>query len=320
MRRRAVIAAVATAAAGRAGAQERVRRVGVVRWDTEAQAPETQRQLRRRLAELGWVEGRNLALEFGWADGDRARAEALVAAMIRNGAEVIVASSTPSVRAAIAVTRSVPIVMAPAVDPIGNGFVASLARPGGNVTGMTIGGSEIAAKQVELLREAVPGLARIGFLGAARDPAAPLFAAEIRAAAATLGLAVEVAMVDDMARIADAVASLASGGAQALVVQPLFVFQRDEVAALALRHRLPTISELRPLGEAGLLLIYGTSNAWQLGAAAEYVDRILRGARPADLPVERPTRIELAINLRTARALGLALPQAPLQRADEVIE
>jgi putative ABC transport system substrate-binding protein len=320
MRRRAfIVAAAAGLAAGGPFLQtQRVRRVAVLRWD--APPSPANDLLRRKLAELGWVEGRNLALDFGWAEGDTARADALVAAMLRNGAEVIVASSTPAVRAALAATRSVPIVMAPAADPIANGFIASLSRPGGNVTGLTIGGPELSAKRLEILREAIPTLTRVAFLGNARDPAARLFAEETRTAGAALGIAVESELIDGPDALPAAFAGLAARNVQALVVQPIFVFQRETVAALALQHRLPTVSELRPMAEAGVLMTYGTSAAWASEAAAALADRILRGAAPADLPVERPTRIELILNLRTARALGLEVPLVLQVRADAVIE
>lgn len=308
---------------GQAQTGERVRRIGMLRWDNAtgpAALPALQR-FRERMAELGWIEGRNYQLDIHHADGDPGRADALLQKILAGDPEVIVASSTPAVRATIAATRSVPIVMAPAVDPVANGFVSQLSHPGGNVTGVLIGGPEVTAKQIELLRETVPNLSRVAFLGASRDPAAPIFAATAERAARSIGVELTRHFVDDpRTDLPAAFAAIARSGVQGVLVQPLFVFHRDTVASLALEHRLPAVSELRPLAQAGLLFTYGTSNDVAAADGANYVDRILRGARPADLPVEGARRIELVFNLKTARALGLVPPQMVLQRADEVIE
>jgi putative ABC transport system substrate-binding protein len=306
-----------------AQAPQRLRRIAWLRWDTvpDPQALPSGQRFRERMAEFGWIEGGNYQLDIRYADGDSARANALVAEMLAKDAEVIVASSTPAVRAVAAATRTVPIVMAPAVDPVANGFVPQLSRPGGNVTGVMIGGPEVTAKQIELLRETVPGLTRIAFLGATRDPAAPIFAAAAARAAQAIGIELTAHFVEDPRKdLAGAFAAIARSGVHGVLVQPLFVFQRDVVAALALEHRLPAVSELRPLAQSGLLFTYGTSNDTAAAQGAEYVDRILRGARPGDLPVEGARRIELVFNLKTARALGLVPPQMILQRADEIIE
>lgn len=306
-----------------AEAQQRPRRVGMLRWDTEDNPSSITaiQRFRERMAELGWSEGDGFVLDVRHADGDARSAAARIAELLATGPEVIVAGSSPAVRAAIGATRTVPIVMAPAADPIANGFVTQLARPGGNVTGVMIGGPEVTAKQIELLRETVPGLTRLAFLGSARDPAAPFFAAAARDTALAIGIELTAHMVDDpRSDLAAAFAAIARSGAQGLLVQPIFNFQRDAVAALALEHRLPAASELRPLAQAGLLFTYGSSNDVAAAQGADYVDRILRGARPGDLPVEGATRIELVFNLKTARALGLVPPQMVLQRADEVIE
>jgi len=321
--RRAALGIVGGGAlAGRVGAQSvgRVRRIAVLRWDTLETTSTGLAVFRDRLAELGWVEGRNLAIDLRFAGGDPVRAAALLTEMLRNDPEIIVASSTPAVRSAIAATSSVPIVMAPAADPIANGFVSQLARPGGNVTGVTLGGPDVTAKQIELLRDIIPNLARIAFLGSSRDPAASFFAAAAEAAARSVGIELTSHFIAEAGELPATMAAIARSGVGALLVQPIFVFQRDVVASLALQYRLPAVSELRPLAQAGLLLTYGTSTDFGLGTAAAYVDRILHGARPGDLPVERPTRIELVVNLRTAQALGLTLPPVVLGRADELIE
>ncbi len=325
MRRRQTLALAAGAlacAAGRPRAQDasRPRRIAMLRWDSPASGMVAVDQLRQRLAALGWIEGRTIEIDVGFAEGDPGRADALVGAMLSRGAEIIVAASTPAVRAAVNATGTVPIVMAPAADPVANGYVASLARPGGNVTGVTLGGPELSAKRVELLREMLPAVARIAFLGSSRDPAGPIFAAETAAGASAFGLGFASFFVNDIGELRASFAAVAASGAQALVVQPIFVFQRDEIAALALHHGLPTVAELRPMAEAGCLMTYGTAQDWGIQGAAPFVDRILRGARPADLPVERPTRVELVVNLRTARALDLTIPPSILARADELIE
>lgn len=322
IRRRFVLAGCVafTPTLASAQTQQPRRRIALLRWDTEATAAGAVSGFLARLGELGWSAGQNLDVAVAYAASDPARARAFLETAIAEGAELIVASSTPAVAAARAATRTLPIVMAPAADPVANGFVESLARPGGNMTGVTLGGAELAAKRLELIQEAMPQVKRLAFLGLSRDPAARGFASASGAAAKQLGIELRELMVADPSELAAAFATFAEERHEAVLVQPIFVFQREEVAALALRYRLPAISELDAFVRSGLLMSYGASGNSLMPLAARHVDRILRGASPGALPVELPTRIQLVVNLATARRLGIVLPASLLARADEVIE
>jgi len=207
-----------------------------------------------------------------------------------------------------------------AADPVRTGLIKSLARPGGNLTGISTNLPEIAGKRLQLLREIVPGLARVAFLGSATDPAARLFAEETQTAARQIGLQIQLVIVNGPDDFEAAFAAMARERAGAVIVQPIFFAHNRRIADLAARHRLPTVSDLRPFAEAGNLMAYGSNIRDNPHRLAAYVDRILKGATPAELPVEQPTRVEFVINMRTARALGLAVPPAFLVRADHVIE
>jgi putative ABC transport system substrate-binding protein len=274
-----------------------------------------------RLRELGWVEGRNVAIEVRWAAGRSERAAEIAAEFVRLKVDVIATFGTTPVLAAKQATSVIPIVFAAAADPVGTGVVATLARPGGNVTGLSSQTTDLPGKRLELLREVVPGLRRLAILANVDNVSAVLERSEARTAAGTLGL--EVAMLDIQRGedIGPAFEAL-KGGADALyvVIDALVVTNRIRINTLALAGRLPTMYTLREDVEAGGLMAYGPNYPDLFRRAAEFVDKILRGAKPADLPVEQPTKFELVFNLITAKALGLTVPPTLLTRADEVIE
>ena len=275
----------------------------------------------QRLRELGWIEGRTMAIEFRWAEGRRERAAEIAAEFVRLKVDVIVASGTAFIIAAKQATSAIPIVFAAAGDPVGTGLVASLARPGGNVTGLSIQATDVAGKRLELLREVVPSLRRLAIIGNVGSPIAVLEMREVETAARTLGLDVVFAEIRRAGEIAPAFEAL-KGRAEALYVanDPLVDANRTRIITLVLAARLPTIYGNREHVDAGGLMSYGTNFSDLFRRAADYVDKILRGAKPADLPVEQPTKFDLVINLTTAKALGLTIPEAFLLRANEIIE
>jgi putative tryptophan/tyrosine transport system substrate-binding protein len=275
----------------------------------------------RRLRELGWVEGQTVAIDVRWAEGRTERLTEIATEFVRLKVDVIVTHSAVPVLAAKQATSVIPIVFAVAADPLGTGLVASLARPGGNVTGLSVQFTDLAGKRLELLREVVPGLRRLAIMANVDAPASVLEMGEVQAAARTLGLEVaasEIRRAEDIAPAFDAL----KGRAEALYlcVDPLLSTNRMRISILALGARLPTIAAFREFVEAGGLMSYGANFSDLYRRAADYVDKILRGAKPGDLPVEQPTKFELVINLTTAKALGLTIPEAFLLRADEVIE
>jgi putative ABC transport system substrate-binding protein len=275
----------------------------------------------QRLHQLGWIENRNVAIEYRWAEGRTERFTELAAEFARLKVDLIVASTTPAVIAAKQATSVIPIVITTANDPVGTGLVASLARPGGNVTGLSNQFADTAAKRLELLREVVPGLRRLAILGNVGNPGAVLDMREAQAAASLVGLeatTLEIRRAEDIAPVIEAL----KGRADALYVSsdPLVNTNRIRLNTLALGARLPTMHGVRDYVEAGGLMSYGPSIVDQYRRAADYVDKILRGAKPGDIPVEQPTKFDLVINLTTAKALGLTIPEPFLLRADEVIE
>jgi len=273
-----------------------------------------------RLRELGWAEGRTVAIEYRWAEGHSERFAEIAAELVRLKVDVIVTTGT-SVLAVKQATAVIPIVFAVANDPVGTGVVASLARPGGNITGLSLEAPDLAGKRVGLLREALPGLRRLAIMFNAGYSAAVLETDEIQAAARALGLdtaRLEIRTAED---ISPAFAAL-KGRADALypVGDALVNTNRIRIMTLALAARLPTVCGLREYAEAGGLMSYGPKFTDLFRRAAEFVDKILRGAKPGDIPVEQPTKFELIINLTTARALGIEMPPTLLARADELIE
>jgi ABC-type uncharacterized transport system substrate-binding protein len=274
-----------------------------------------------RLRELGWTEGGNLSIEYRWAEGRPERIPEFAAEFVRLKVDVIVTAGTPVVLAVRRATTAIPIVFSSAGDPVGTGLVASLAHPGGNVTGLSFMTAEVAGKRIELLREVVPNLRRLAVIVNAGFPDAMLEMGEVKAVTKTLGLEVsshEVRRPDD---IPTAIETM-KNQADALYVcgDPLMVGNRVRLNALALAARLPTVHSLGEHVEAGGLISYGTNFVDLFRHTADLVDKILRGTRPADIPVEQPTKFDLVVNLVTARALGLNVPPTLLARADKVIE
>jgi putative tryptophan/tyrosine transport system substrate-binding protein len=275
----------------------------------------------QRLRELGWIEGRTVVIEYRWAAGRTERLADIVAELVRLKVDVICTHSAEPVLAAKQATSVIPIVFGAAADPVGSGLVASLARPGGNVTGLSVQFTDLAGKRLELLREVVPGLRRLAIMANVGAPGAVLEMREAQAAAHTLGLEVATSEIRRVEDIAPAFEVL-KGRAEALYVasDPLMNTNQVRINTLALGVRLPTMHGLREYVEAGGLMSYGPNFLDQWRRAAEIVDKILRGTKPAEIPVEQPTKFDLAINLITARALSLEVPPTLLARADEVIE
>jgi putative ABC transport system substrate-binding protein len=275
----------------------------------------------QRLRDLGWIGGRTIAIEYRWAEGSRARAVEITAEFIRLKVDVIVTSGTPQVLAAKQATAVIPIVFAAAGEPVDTGLVASLARPGGNVTGLSLQQTDVAGKRLELLREVVFGLRRLVIIGNVGNPFTVLEMREVQAAASTLGLEVttpEIQRAEDIAPAFDAL----KGRADALYVclDTVLIGNRIRINTLALVARLPTMHGSRDFVEVGGLMSYGPSFVELWRRSAEYVDKILRGAKPGEIPVEQPTKFDLVINLTTAKALGLKISPKLLALADEVIE
>jgi len=275
----------------------------------------------QRLRELGWIEGRTIVIEYRWAEGRSERYSEIAAEFARLKVDVIVTSGTAAVVTAKQATSVIPIVFAVAGDPVGTGLVASLARPGGNVTGLSNQSADLAGKRLELLREVVPSLRRLAILANAGSPIGVLEMREAQAAARTLDFEVATLEIRGAQDIAPAVDAL-KGRAEALYVasDPLVTTNRIRINTLALGARLPTMHGQGDNVEAGGLMSYGANYPDLHRRAADYVDKILRGAKPADIPVEQPTKFDFLINLTTARTLGLTVPPTLLARADEVIE
>jgi len=274
------------------------------------------------MEKLGYVDGRTIALEFRWAEGDPARLRELAGGLARDGVDVIVAGGDAAIQAALHATSKIPIVMATSGDAVGAGFVASLARPGGNVTGMTAMAPELSAKRLELLKQALPRSMRVAVLWSPSDRVHALDLAQLQAAAQTLGMAVQPVGVRGTNDFDAALTELALAPIDALVVlhNGLMRAQRDRILQFAAQRRVPAIYETAEYTDAGGLIAYGVSHAELFGRSARHVDRILRGAHPADLPVEQPTRLELVVNLKTAAGLGVTIPRSVVLRADRVIE
>ena len=274
----------------------------------------------QRLGELGWVEGRTVVIEYRWAEGRTERFAELAAELVRLKVDVIFTSGSAGL-AVKQVTSTIPIVFALAVDPLGGGLVASLARPGGNITGLSLQASDLAGKRLEILREVLPRLRRLAVLADVSLPQSVVEVSEVQAAARTMGAEVDKLEIRRSEEITPAIEGL-KGGADALYVctGPLMNNNRVRINTLVNVARLPSMHSEKVYVEAGGLMSYGPSITDMFRRAGNYVDKILRGAKPGDLPVEQPTKFELVINLTTAKALGLAIPESFLLRADVVIE
>jgi ABC-type uncharacterized transport system substrate-binding protein len=298
-------------------------RIGYLEFGSAAPGTPYLEAFRQGLRDLGWVEGQTIAMEVRDAQGQRERLPALAAELVRLKVDVIFASTTPAALAAQHATATIPIVIGFVADPVGSGLVASLARPGGNITGWThLAGVALNAKRVELLMEAVPGAARIGALW---NPANPIHGPglqEVEAAAQALKVQLHAVGVQAPQELEGAFVALGKERVQALTVPPdgMFLAHQAQIIALVAQHRIPTIYGVRELAEAGGLMAYGVNLPEQYRRGATYVDKILKGAKPTDLPVEQPTKFDLVINLQTAKALGLTMPPTLLFQADKVIQ
>ena len=323
MKRREFITLVGGAAAWPLAAraqQPKLPTIGLLGASTSSNWSQWTAAFVERLRELGWIEGRTVAIEYRWAEGRSQRFAEIAAEFVRLKVDVIVTAGSPAVVAKRA-TSAIPIVFAIAVDPVGSGLVASLARPGGNVTGLSTQTPELAGKRIELLREVLPSLRRLAIIANVGYAGSVHEIGEVRAAASKLGLDVDVLEIRRAEDIAPAFGALKSE-VQALYVCPdaLVNANHARINTLALGARLPTIHPFRDyLGAAGFMS-YGANNAALFRRAGDYVDKILHGAKPGDMPVEQPTKFELVFNLVTAQALGLTLSPLLLARADEVIE
>jgi putative tryptophan/tyrosine transport system substrate-binding protein len=275
----------------------------------------------QRLRELGWVEGHTVAIELRWGEGRNERFAEFAAEFVRLKVDIIVASGTANVLAAKQATAVIPIVIAAAGNPIGSGLVASLAQPGGNVTGLSTQAADLAGKRLEFLREVIPGPGRLAIMGNVANPSVVLEMGELKAAARALSLEIAALEIQKTQDIVPAFEAL-KGRADALyvVVDALVAANWIRINTLALGARLPTMSGGQGYVEMGGLISYGPNGPALFRRAADYLDKILRGAKPGDLPIEQPTKFDLVMNLVTARALGLTIPESLLARADEVIE
>jgi putative ABC transport system substrate-binding protein len=296
--------------------------IGYLGASLHGSSADTVARIRQSLAEAGYVEGQNVAIEFRWAEGQYDRLPALAAELVRRQVAVIIAIPGPAARAARAATATTPVVFMIDDDPVKVGLVESLARPGGNATGVNFFIAELGGKQLALLRELVPRAGRIGLLVNPNNANAEAVTGNVTAAASTTGVEINVVHARVSREIEAAFATLARNRADALVVgaDPFFYGRRVQLVTLATRHTIPAIYNVREVAEAGGLMSYGTSLAEAHRQIGVYVGRILKGAKPADLPVVQSTKFELVINVPTARALGLEIPPTLLARADEVIE
>jgi ABC-type uncharacterized transport system substrate-binding protein len=299
----------------------KVPRIGVLWPYSPAIATPFGDAFRQGLGRLGYVEGRNIALEERWADGKFDRLASLAAELIRLKVDVLVTASTPATQAAQQATKTTPIVMTLVSDPVDSGFVANLANPGGNVTGLSYMHPELSRKRLELIKDIIPKVSRVAVLSNPSNPSIRPLLRETEAAARVLSVQLQVVEARDSGQLDSVFAAMSKERARALVVMPDAVFQdqRRRIVDLAAKSRLPAMYPWREAVEAGGLMAYGASGRDILRRAAAYVDKILKGAKPADLPVEEPTKFEFVINLKTAKTLGLTIPPSLLARADEVI-
>jgi putative ABC transport system substrate-binding protein len=278
--------------------------------------------LRRGLQALGYSEGGNIALEFRYSGGRSDRAGEIATEFVRLGVDVIVAHFTPAVRAAMGATQTIPIVMAPAGAPLQSGFIDSLARPGGNVTGLSAMDAEIGGKRLQLLRDLIPSLARVAVLATtpATDPFSGPFVENLRLAATRTGLRLEPVLISGADEFEDAFAAMAKAGAQAVVIQGFFDPHRVILVELATKHRLALMSPSRETTAVGGVISISANFLALYEGAAVYVDKIIKGVKPAELPVEQPTKFQLTLNMKTAQTLGLTVSPTLLAQIDEVVE
>ena len=318
----ALVGVIACASTVRAQTPARIPRIGFLSALSSSETAPWGKAFEGGLRELGWLEGRNIGIEYRYADGKHDRIPDLAADLVRSRVDVILASAAPEVLAARNATRAIPIVMAIVGNPVASGLIESLARPGGNVTGLSTMSIDLAGKRLELLREMIPKLSRVAVLWNPLAPSAPLNWKEIQLPAKRLGLQLHSLEVRGPADLDKAFedAARARAGAVFVIGDAMINTNTKRIADLAVRNRLPSMLQFSYFVDAGGLMAYGPDRADLYRRAAGYVDRILKGAKAADLPVEQPTKFELVINMKTARALGITIPQSILGRADRVIE
>jgi putative ABC transport system substrate-binding protein len=318
------IAVVLAAVAVIAEAQQptRVLRIGCVFGASASSVAARTEAFRQGLRELGYVEGKNIVIEYRYAEGKVDRLPALAAELVRLKVDVIITSGPPVTRAAKEVTSTIPIVMANEADPVGSGVIASLARPGGNITGLSQLSPELTGKRLELLKEVVPKLGRVAVLGTSTSPSTAPSLKEAELAARAFGVKLQFLDVLGPKDIETAFQAAGKGRSEAVLTlgSPVLNAQRKQIVDLALKSRLPAIYPQTEYTEAGGLMYYGTNTPDLFRRAATYVDKILKGAKPADLPVEQPTKFEFVINLKAAKQIGLTIPPNVLVRADRVVK
>jgi putative ABC transport system substrate-binding protein len=300
----------------------KVPRIGFLSGSSPSTAPERRKAFEQGLRELGYVEGKNIVIEWRYAEGKFDRLPELAAELERLKVDIIVTAGPQTTRPAKQATSTIPIVMAQDPDPVGNGFVASLARPGGNVTGLSSLAPEISGKQLELLKETVPTLSRVAVFGTSTNSGNAQTLREVELAANAFGVKLQYLDVLSPKDIETAFRSASNGRADAVLMLPgpVLVLQRAQLADLAAKNRLPAIYPQTEYTAAGGLMYYGTNTPALFRRAAVYVDKILKGAKPADLPVEQPTKFEFIINLKAAKQIGLTIPPNVLVRADRVVK
>jgi putative tryptophan/tyrosine transport system substrate-binding protein len=329
LRRREFITLLGAAAAwplaARAQQGERLRRIAMLMAyaESDSEAQTWVAAYRDRLQQLGWTEGRNIAIDVRWATGETEAIQRYAKELVASRPELLLASSTPPTAALLQQTRTIPIVFTLVSDPVGSGFVASFPRPGGNVTGFTTMEPTMAGKWVELLKEIAPSVARVAFLfNPASAPYVDYYLNPFKAAAPSFEVEVIAAPAHDASELESIVAAQARQPNSGLLVWPdaFMAAHRAEIASLLARYRVPAVSPFRIFAEAGCLLSYGSDSVDNFRRAAAYVDRILKGEKPSELPVQAPVKFELVINVKAAKALGLDVPPMLLARADEVIE
>jgi putative ABC transport system substrate-binding protein len=306
--------------AGVAAQQPKIIKIGYVSWFSPGLTRDVE-QLRQGLRELGYVDGKNIALESYFTDGNREKTREVLGSMVDRGFDILIVAATPAAHIAKELTQKIPVVMAPVADPVATGLVQNLAHPGGNLTGLSMVGPDLAGKRLELLREIKPDVSTVAFLGSSKDPNTDTFLRATKAAADKINIKLIVRIVDGADAIDEPLfLDLKRDGVEAVVAQPIFLGHEDRIVALAMKAKLPVISDFLPFTEAGGLLSLGVDRDGQTRRAAYFVDRILKGASPADLPIEQPTAFTLGVNAVTAKALGWTIPPSLLGRADRVVE
>jgi putative ABC transport system substrate-binding protein len=300
----------------------KIPRIGYLSGTSPSTSPDRRNAFRQGLRELGYVEGKNIIIEYRWSEGKRERLPDLAAELVRLNVDIIVTTGPQATRPAKQATSTIPIVMAQDPDPVGNGFVASLAQPGGNITGLSSLAPELSGKQLELLMETVPKLSHVAVFGTLTNPGNAQSLREAELAAQAFGVKLQYIDILSPKDFETAFRAASKGHADAVLMIPgsVLVSQRAQLTDLAMKSRLPAIYPQPEFIEAGGLMYYGTNTPDLLRRAATYVDKILKGGRPADLPIEQPTKFELVINLKTAKQISLTIPPNVLARADRVIK